>query len=342
MFENKLTLICPSYNRQKFLKRSINYWSKTKYRIIIADGSENGIDNTYLNHDNISYHHIKEGLVERILFLLNNIDTPYACLLGDDEFYIPSSLKKCIEFLENNKDYSSAIGRAIGFKKKFENVSFKEQYPLFYGRHLSDDSPIERLNYHFKNYQPSHCYAVTRSEIFKYAYKEAISTQFDLYAIWEIIFEFIVLSMGKSIVLPNLHWLRCYEANPIRNTGDLGMDTNDYDKKFEVWWVKNKFKIQRDIFCQKLSKLSKNKVSKRDVKLIFNNFDSNQNLFIKFRNIYCPSFIRKILEIFPKAKSKIKLFLEFSNKNQIFKKLKSEGVSIDSDDLKLCINAIKR
>ena len=51
-----------------FLKRTINYWSKTNYRVIIADGSANPIENTYLKYDNVSYYHIKEGLVERILF----------------------------------------------------------------------------------------------------------------------------------------------------------------------------------------------------------------------------------------------------------------------------------
>ena len=130
MLEKKLTLICPSYNRHIFLKRTINYWSKTNYRVIIADGSANPIENTYLKYDNVSYYHIKEGLVERILFLLTKINTPYACLLGDDEFYIPSSLNKCIEFLDKNKEYGSAIGRAIGFKK-FDNISFKEQYHCF-------------------------------------------------------------------------------------------------------------------------------------------------------------------------------------------------------------------
>ena len=64
----------------------------------------------------------------------------------------------------------------------------------------------------------------------------SMKMEFDLMGIWELITEFIVLSYGKSIVLPITHWMRCFEAEPIRNTEDLGLNTKDVEKRFDVWW----------------------------------------------------------------------------------------------------------
>ena len=74
----QLTIICPSYNRSYFLKRSINSWSKTNYKVLIADSDEK--NNDLKSYDNVSYFYLKKDITERILFL-DKIETPYATLV---------------------------------------------------------------------------------------------------------------------------------------------------------------------------------------------------------------------------------------------------------------------
>ena len=65
---------------------------------------------------------------------------------------------------------------------------------------------------HFSAYCPAHCYAVTRSDDFKFIMTQALSFSYDIYAIIELIQEFLIVSRGKSIVLPILYWLRSHET----------------------------------------------------------------------------------------------------------------------------------
>ena len=44
------------------------------------------------------------------IFLAEKVKEKYCAYIGDDDFFIPSSLTKCANFLEENKDYISACG----------------------------------------------------------------------------------------------------------------------------------------------------------------------------------------------------------------------------------------
>ena len=40
----KLTIVIFSYNRHKYLKRTIKYWSKYQAKILVLDGSDTGFE----------------------------------------------------------------------------------------------------------------------------------------------------------------------------------------------------------------------------------------------------------------------------------------------------------
>ena len=42
--------------------------------------------------------------------------------MPDDEFFIKKSLEMCVDFLENNEEYVSCSGTAIGFMKSLKNT----------------------------------------------------------------------------------------------------------------------------------------------------------------------------------------------------------------------------
>ena len=62
-----------TYNRPKYLKRSIEYWSSCNYKVIIADGSKNVYQGNLPN--NFEYFHLPgTSLLERTIFLATNTD----------------------------------------------------------------------------------------------------------------------------------------------------------------------------------------------------------------------------------------------------------------------------
>lgn len=267
-----LTLICPTYNRHPFLERSCRFWCDRNVSVIYADGSESACTSTFLKAPNIHYLHYPVGLVQRLLVLLAEVKTPYVCMMGDDEFYILSALQGCVAYLDSHPDYVACMGRAIAFSSKDNKIVFRQQYPRLQGRILSESAPLSRLDRHFSSYVPAHCYAVTRTEIFQSSMEAALSIKLDIFAIYELIEEFLVVAAGKSIVMPNLYWLRSLEAPPLRNTGDLSLDPS---KKFNHWWQSMENVSEKKNFCKYLSKASCDAVDEDEVEKVFNCYNKH-------------------------------------------------------------------
>ena len=148
---DKLTIVIFSYNRHKYLKRTINYWSNYNVKLVIIDGSDKRLEEKYIIAKNIKYLHNKKGLYDRFLSSAHLIDTEFMILGGDDEFYLPSALCSCVKFLLKEKTYYSCGGRAIGFSTRGKNIFGFRQYPKLKNLHLYHDSAIDRINNHFSN-----------------------------------------------------------------------------------------------------------------------------------------------------------------------------------------------
>lgn len=43
------------------------------------------------------------------------IDTPYVAMLGDDDLFTKSGLKKCLDHLEGNSEVFGVVGRSMFF-----------------------------------------------------------------------------------------------------------------------------------------------------------------------------------------------------------------------------------
>ena len=62
LFLNKLTIVILTYNRHKYLIRSINYWSNYNIKLLILDGSSVELNDSCLQSKNIKYVHNTKGL----------------------------------------------------------------------------------------------------------------------------------------------------------------------------------------------------------------------------------------------------------------------------------------
>lgn len=270
-------------------------------------------------------------------------------MIGDDEFYVPSALQACVDFLEQHSNYVSCMGRAIGFSRLQDKIVLRPQYPRLKDRDLSDNAAVNRLASHFSSYVPMHCYAVTRTDVFRFAMEAALSIELDIFAIFELVEEFLVVAAGKSIVLPVLYWLRSHEAPPLRNTGDLSLDPS---KRFDHWWQTKESEREKKDFCKYLSTASCGVVCERDVEKVFDCYCENaygqdaswdRSLSYRFKS-FLPSQLKRPLRLL-KARGRVlvnQLADPAATSNEVFQELRDQGVMIDEDGLAECLASIKK
>jgi len=352
----RLTLICPTYERSVYLKRSFRFWSdQAKFRVLYGDGSQVSSQIECRNTGNISYfHEPSKGLYQRLLQLLRQVKTPYVCLIGDDEFYIPSSLSNCVDFLDESPDFVACSGRALGFSRSGANLLFSRQYPRLKNRILDSDLPFTRLSQHFSSYVPAHCYAVTRTDVFSKAMELALGCKLDIFAIFELIYEISIVSYGKTCVLPTLHWLRSHEAPPIRNTGDLSLNTNS---RFNDWWFNNNPFILRErrALCHELSIAFGGMLNTDQITAIFDIYAHNTtrsstpsaDRHVSLSSLRLMQIMPKILSHFSDLMRATYFCLSSPNRlslqNQfVLQDLRNQGVYIDEEGLSQCLVFIKK
>lgn len=234
-----VTVVIPTYNRHRYLKRLLEYFKGcNSCRIIVADSTET----IFSNRDdyNISYFHLPElGFAEKMVYVYELIDTPYAVICADDDFIIPEAIDKCVEFLERNNDYSSCSGNSITFYteylKKHDFVSLDINSHKEYDKELLTD----RLQYHFDNYFTL-MYSVHRTEIMQSFLKDFSNIKQPF--IREVAQSFYLLIHGKNKVHPFFYSAReCMKGESEGQTNDnlnLVLATKRYENEVNSFYEK--------------------------------------------------------------------------------------------------------
>ena len=161
-----VTLMVPTMNRPEFVIRMLRHYRRLgfKGRIAIGDSSKpelvertrraipdlgGALDVVHLEMPGL-------GLAACLQQLANRLDTPYATILPDDDFVVPGSLERCIQFLEQHPDYVAAHGAGLTVTLDsnglYGNVVFCAPYP----QPVSEaDRASDRLRDHLGRYQVS-------------------------------------------------------------------------------------------------------------------------------------------------------------------------------------------
>ena len=332
---DKLTIIIFSYNRHKFLKRTIKYWSNYNIKLVILDGSDSKLDDPYLKNQNIKYIHNTIGLYERLLSSINYIDTEFMILGTDDEFYLPSALCSCIKFLSINNSFSSCGGRAIGFGFDYKRKLFgKEAYSKLKNLSLDQDSATKRIHNHFSNYVPAHFYSVIRFEKWKKICSNVFQKRYNFGAAFELQLEFLVLVAGKSKIISELMWMRNNEKEAVHINSDI------IKTEIQDWWFDKNFyneKIdflhQMSLACKELSSDTNFKFHEHEISELFQVY-INQIFKHKFSK---KSFFRNLINFVPLKIKKFKknLIENYKFKNDKYQKLEDEINLLESEGVKV-------
>ena len=120
-----VAIIISTKNRPEKLIELLKYYAEIKlcHTIYIGDASDphhiekliptisslkNCINIVYKQYPEYSKGPIDTGITIKKLLEIGEAD--YVVFCGDDDYFLPKSLDKCVDFLENNPDYSSAHG----------------------------------------------------------------------------------------------------------------------------------------------------------------------------------------------------------------------------------------
>ncbi len=114
-----LTVVVPSLNRQDYVLRQVRYWSSSSAHLIIVDGSSSPLSDRIRSaieaHPRITYRHVVSSLPDRLGLAGGLIKTPYAVMLGDDEFHLQTGLSASVAALEENPDLVGCTGQVLRF-----------------------------------------------------------------------------------------------------------------------------------------------------------------------------------------------------------------------------------
>jgi len=211
---NTFTLVIPTYNRYPFLLRLLKFYESYcfPFRIIVLDSSsdllESGELKKLLAHESIIYKKLDSGIFfeEKIARGVEEITTPYAALCADDDFIIPSAVSHCIQFLEQNPDYSCVQGFYIHHSSAshFKAGKFKWAPLYFNARCIEYVRADERVYAYLA--MPSkaggqHYYAVHRSDTLRLIRRETAKYA-SVYNLGELFSGSLSLIYGKRKILP--------------------------------------------------------------------------------------------------------------------------------------------
>ena len=188
-----VAILIPTLNRPEYVKRQLLFYEKyysqkqnsryhSVYVIDSGEADKNRSLKKFVEERNFKfkikyYSFPKLSFGDSLLKALNDVSEKYVVYVGDDDFFIPSTLDLSAEFLEKNKDYSACRGESLIFtlneEEPFGTFFDLARYPQ---PAYEEPVPLKRVKNFFDKYSCT-MFAVTRTEIFKNAFTKATSIQ---------------------------------------------------------------------------------------------------------------------------------------------------------------------
>ena len=249
---SRLTVVIPSYGRHPFLVRQAVYWLGSGARVIVLDGTAHplapDIVQTICASEEFTYIHMPRDVCSRLAHAATLISTPYAVMIGDDEFLLKGGLNAAIEQLDADTDYVACIGQAAMFhlSNRRTFVSYGPAYS-FWKYSVEGEDEATRMANAFTKYNAASCYAVTRAEVWRRSWGGVRQwTHLPMIELQQAAMTYI---HGKLITVDDLYWLRSTELAPvaIKNTWDSAK------VGLREWWESAALQGERDRYFDVLA-----------------------------------------------------------------------------------------
>lgn len=233
-----VTILIPSFNRHRQLKRLLEYYRGLEINIIVGDSTSIPFPNVD-GYKNLKYFHYPNyPYAKKLALIYKKIKTSYVLFCADDDFVIPVAIKKCVAFLKKNPDYNSAHGHYVFFEKHKDNISFYPFYLKSINLDINGKTPSERVIQILSNYMQL-LYAVTKTSdikpIFKLLEKNPKIKNDNLVELFQAI---TLCIKGKSKTLALLYCAREVTPNSARTYTeelDAFFRKPEYFKEYKQW-----------------------------------------------------------------------------------------------------------
>jgi glycosyltransferase domain-containing protein len=214
--ECDVTIIITTYNRYSCLYNLLRFYEKynSNFKFLILDSSSKKTNINVILGKKLDIKYFKYlpkiKIQSKIYKGSVHIETKFCVLNADDDFLIPDSIIKAVNFLTRNNEYSSAHGKYLLVSEKIIPLIKKKILSLYLIKSYSSQNkePIERIREYLSgdlNTYPF--YAVHRSQDFKKIWKNTNKCTSD-WGLNEIFPNALSLIIGKSKVLNNLYACR--------------------------------------------------------------------------------------------------------------------------------------
>ena len=254
--------------------------------VIILDASDQ--KNDFEFNSNVTYIHTPGMPIDaRFIMFAKLVKTKYILLSPDDDFFLPRGLEICLNYLEDNSDYSSVQGlriRLIRDPKIRWIPDYTKQAELVF----DSDNLIERLR--IMSVSMHYVYAIHRTNVFSKIVNCLVDTKTskrDADMKIELIFNYLLPLFGKHRILPVLYSARTfheYEGHDIQFSNWIN---DPYDPSA----LKFKSNIH-EIYMSKLDcTISKARKLEAEATAHFSQFDKHANGSSAMNNAQMRSFL---------------------------------------------------
>jgi glycosyltransferase domain-containing protein len=211
-----ITIVIPSYERPKYLERSLAYWNLFSIKVIVLDGSESPLDKDFLSSLNskVEYYHLPVSFEERLQIGMHLVTTSYTAMIGDDEYFLVQGLIACKHELEVDKALVSCTGVCWEFHAENETLVVGERYVNWLEFcSISNEDGISRIHEYSKNAMSAICYSLVRTSAWCKATNIIVANPSGVTFLTEIFIELSIAFEGKTKVINEPFWLRSAEAS---------------------------------------------------------------------------------------------------------------------------------
>ena len=339
---SRLTVVIPTISRPEFVKRQITFWSQFDAQVRILDGAATAIDLSQFGQipENVQYFHEPQKFNERLSNAWKHVDTEFACLLPDDEFFLPSGLIASLEHLDKNPTVTGCVGKVLMFfvdQGRFLTYQDYEYWKDFATDSVTAESRVQEVLPPNKVHKVQ--FAVLRSPIWKEIFTSSYGDFYSTGYLYERMLNLHSAVLGRTVVLDELTWMRSMENPPLTNAavprdngGMLGWADNPSNRDEVLHYVK---KVERIIGSE--GSIEASKAHEFAEQFVYGGFETHR---IKVQNSK-RSFRRRLSEALIRyAPKSIKLAAKRIGPRKVLGYLDWQGFVIEETCNKLDQNGI--
>lgn len=243
--QDRLTVVVPYRDRPEQTLRFAN-WANAAgfpFPVVFADGCADPMVRQVLadprHFPRLRYRllHLPNsgdiaGLLRRVVMACDLVDTPYAMVHPNDDFFLPSVMQQAVDFLDDHPDYAGVTGELVDFH--LDSRPHLGRYNMTYGRMAvpgkvfragTYDQPqgLERMAAHImKLPNNGPVYSVCRRDVFRRMHAAALAADPPDWHFTDRVLVFTLLASGK---VRGIGPISLHQGNG--NTSGLEMITRD-------------------------------------------------------------------------------------------------------------------